>query len=65
MIDICVIYTAKMFFGLVGLSFGNVWQEGQYPEHGKAWNAAVKASLQDSSVWKALRLLLDKGAQHS
>lgn len=38
-------------------------QEGQCSEQRKAWNTAVKASLQDSGVWKALRLLLDKGAQ--
>ncbi|CAL5218398.1 g73 [Coccomyxa viridis] len=35
--------------------------EGQCSEQRKAWNTAVKASLQDSGVWKALRLLLDKG----
>jgi len=36
-------------------------QEGLLPERRKAWNAAVKSSLQDQKVWKALRLLLDKG----
>ena len=40
-------------------------QEGQCPQHRKAWNAGVQASLQDSDVWKALRLLFDKGASHS
>ena len=40
-------------------------QEGQCPQHRKAWNAAVQASLQDSDVWKALRLLFDKGTSHS
>ena len=40
-------------------------QEGQCPQHRKAWNAAVQASLQDSDIWKALRLLFDKGMLHS
>ena len=40
-------------------------QEGECPQHRDAWNAAVQASLQDSGVWKALRLLFDKGMLHS
>ena len=39
-------------------------QEGQCPQHRKAWNTAVQASLQESDVWKALRLLFDKGTLH-